>query len=164
MIDHETGEISELESKLLMLYGEGEYQILFDDLAYIVFEPNDISLYKRAGYIVDSNGNKITETIFDNAIPIKNKKNILGYCLLMPEILAAYTDMFYENINGQYKLKDVAPVCLNVPIIKSDLTIEKAKIYICRWKPTIPELRLKYRFKSYRSSIDTDRGIIESFK
>ena len=164
MRDIETGEVSDLECSLLMLYGNDGFQLLFEDLAYIVFEDNEISINKRAGYIVDSNGNKITETYFDNAIPIRDGLNIVGYCLLMPEILASYTDTFYEETNGQYKLKEAAPIILNIPILKNDMTIDKAKLYICRWKPTIPELRIKYKFKSYRSLVDSERGIIEAFK
>ncbi len=164
MIDYDTSEISELESRLLMLYEEDEYKILFNDLAYIVFEPNELSIHKRAGCVVDSSGNKITETVFDCAIPINNGSSILGYCLLMPEILGTYTDKFYTNNNGYYELKDRAPEDIKVPILKEDLTIDIARMSINRWKPSTPELILSYKFKKFISYVNSETGFIEYFK
>lgn len=153
MIDYSTGEISDLESILLGVYSKDEYKILFEDLAYIIFDGEN-----KCGAIIDKDGIKITESEFTQAIPIIWDKQEIGYCLLDTKVDKLYGELIDSGHKSNYK-----PITLNVPILTPELTIDRAKLIISLWKKDIPELKVKYKFKVYCSRICYNNKNISMF-
>lgn len=143
-----------------VIYGEDSVS-LFEGQLYLLFD-NEYGV--RFSRVIRSNGKIVTDMKVLNAVPLIDM-NIVGYMLVGEELYDLLYNSFFRITGSSYKSYKVLrtePIYTNVPILKSDGSIEVGKALISPCKVQYPLMTLKYKNKTYSGKFSPEDNELKS--